>query len=29
MKNDKFKKKFTKRLRETPREAEPEEDEIL
>jgi hypothetical protein len=27
MKNDKFKKKFTKRLRETPREAEPEEDE--
>jgi hypothetical protein len=26
MKNDKF-KKFTERLRETPREAEPEEDE--
>jgi hypothetical protein len=27
MKNDKFKKKFTERLRETPREAESEEDE--
>jgi len=27
MKNDTFKKKFTERLRETPREAEPEEDE--
>jgi hypothetical protein len=27
MKNDKFKKKFTERLRETPREAESQEDE--
>jgi hypothetical protein len=27
MKNDKFRKKFTERLRETPKKAEPEEDE--
>jgi hypothetical protein len=27
IKNDKFKKKFTEKQRETPREAEPEEDE--
>jgi hypothetical protein len=27
MKNDKFKKKFTKRLKKTPRESKPEEAE--